>query len=329
VPIVRNYDPSFRQELAERVEYERWLLDFFRGQFFGQGEAPNSLTTFTIGHVNDRGELLTRRNLEFVTSISAQHVNDALARFRVLAFASAFKLQDGIAEWILEANGEQHWRFSEKLKRYDQLRKAGTLHEPPEFLRHPNVARAFWELFRKLEPPRGAVIHTGKLKIDPSGRIDITDRNNAVLQFDVRAQAAYVRFACLLSGILCGDLESSSYLEALIENDLAVLTPLHGVGFNARPIRFEAVRLYVPIQFATQRSPYACDIDLAPIRTHMELSSPVGAGGHLFLSFEVIAESDDHELVRQLPPEVVPERRLVLREDDPALQPRLAIRPKA
>jgi hypothetical protein len=83
----------------------------------------------------------------------------------------------------------------------------------------------------------------------------------------------------LLSGILAEILKETAFLKALIENDLALLAPLHGVNFSHRPIRLEAVRLNVPALLAKQAEPYACEVDWAEVRTWMESSAPVGPGG--------------------------------------------------
>jgi hypothetical protein len=140
MPAVKVYDALYGQELGERVEYERWVLEHFRARLFRQSESTNGVTEITLGAVNERGDLRGRKSILFVSSLSEPAVSEALAPFRVLAFTSAFKLQDMIAEWILEANGEHLWKFSEKLKKYDQLKRAGALHEPPAFLSSPSLS---------------------------------------------------------------------------------------------------------------------------------------------------------------------------------------------
>ena len=118
----RPFDATFRQELADRTEYEMWALELIRAKLFNQNETPNTVATFILGNTNDAGELLGHVQMSLVTNLSDQAVKEALSRFRVLAFISAFKLQDMIAEWILEANGEHPRRFVQKLAKYDELR---------------------------------------------------------------------------------------------------------------------------------------------------------------------------------------------------------------
>lgn len=327
MPVVKHYDAAYQQELVQRTEYESWLLDFFRARFLNQDEAPNSLTSFTLGDVTESGELLGRMTMTFVDSISDQAVKDTLGRFRVLAFTSAFKIQDMIAEWVLEANGEHLWQFSKKLKKYDQLLAATNLHEPPEFTQNTKLARAFWELYRGLERPRGAIIHTGKLKTFPDGTIEMEDRNGTAHRFDLKIQAAYIRFVWMVNAILSHQLDAHDYHEAVIENDLATLNSVHGIaGFRANSIRFEAVRVCVPKDHAKRLSPYTCEVDVPNLRSRMEKTCPTGPGGKLFLSLEVVAEAEGRELVWNLPPELLPQSSLVLQEDDASLHQYLEVR---
>jgi hypothetical protein len=139
-------------------------------------------------------------------------------------------------------------------------------------------------------------------------------------------QSTFVRFACVLSAILSGNTTPTAYHRAVLENDLAALGPLHGIGFAARRLRFESVRVNVPFRYARQLAPYAGEIDLAPIRAYMDAAMPVGPGGELFLALELVADAGERELVWRLPPELVPEGLVSLREDNAQWGPHLEIR---
>lgn len=320
MPIVRTYDAAFQQELADHIDYEFWLLDHFRTRFFNQAESPNGSTTFTLGHRAENGELLGHMQMTLVSSLSEHAVKETLGKFRLLALTSAFKLQDMAAEWILDANGENNWRFAAKLQAYDRLRAAGDLHEPPALAARPDLSRAFWELYRAMEPPRGAVIHTGNVVSHANGDLEIRDRHGRTHVFDLACQAAYVRACWLLVAVLTGRRSLNGFEQAVLENDIAALSVVHGVpGFAARSIRFEHLRVNVPLSFAATTSPYSCEVDMAELISRMAQSHPVGPGGTLYLSVEVVAAAEGRTLVWSLPPERVPADRLSLREDDPDL----------
>jgi hypothetical protein len=327
VPALTNYDVAYRQELGARVEYEYWLLDYFRTRFFDQTEQPNGVTTFSLEKRTPSGELRAHVEMNIVISRSEPAVKEALARFQLLALTSAFKLQDMIAEWILEANGESNWRFVEKLRSYDRLRVNASLHEPPEFVSQAKVSRAFWELYRAMEPPRGAVIHTGNVTAHASGELEIQDRHGAIHRFDKAFQSAYVRACCLLAASLSGRHELNAFDRAALDNDLATLSTVHRIpGFAAKPLRFDHLRVVVPARFAMTTAPYTCEVNLAELRAWMQQSHPVGAGGELYLSMEVVAQADGRTLVWNLPPELLSADRLVLSENDAALGRYLEIR---
>ena len=313
-----DFDIAYREELGNRTEYEYWLLDFFRSRFFHQSEKPNSEISFIYGNTNDKGDLYGEIKISIVTRISEQDVQEALGRFRVLAFTSAFKLQDMIADWILEANGHSKWRFKEKLNLYDNLKRSGNLQSPTEFSRRADFGDAFWALFRRMEPVRSAVIHSGNLGVHSDGDIEIKDRDNSITYLSDKIQAAYVRYCWLIMAILTNKIEPTLLHEALIEGDLFTLASFHGLqGFAENKARFEAVRLAIPKSFAKQANPYLCEVDLTQVRKHVEKGFPVGMGGTLLFSLEVTGETETRNLVWSLPPERVPEKLLVLSEADP------------
>lgn len=325
MPSVKNYDSAYRGELLQRFGYELWLLDFYQSRRFAQSE--DQVVNFTLGDTNAMGELVANHEVKLVTRISDGAVKEVLEYFDILAFTTAFKLQDMIVEWIMRANGENAWRFKEKLDAYDRFLKAGTLHQPQEFTRKPHIANAFWELYRKFVNARNALTHGPIARYGSNGFLLEIDKGKPSLPFDVHMQAAYLRIV----GLVAAELISlkgvfNSYHDALVENDLATLAPIHGTSsFKKRSIRFTALRLKVGKKSAKQLDPYICNIDFPYFRRRMEKMFPVGTGGELFYTFEVIAKADGRDLFWGIPPEKIPNASQELREDDPLFQPFLKI----
>lgn len=317
------FDATHRQELEEATAYELWALEFLRERLFRQSEGPNAHTTFRLGDVAENGELLQHVSLSFVSRLSEGAVAEALDHFRPLAFGAAFKLQDMIAEWILRANGETGWTFAAKINAYNTRTASGTLTQPPLFGAKPQVARAFWELFRKLTPFRNGLTHKGQVVPDAADHsLTLVTSNGASLVLTDAQQAVYVRACCLLTQLLLEASDTPSYVLRLVEHALAALEPLHGVtGFVARSVRLEAARLEVPLGQVAPREDGTYAINLGPMWQGMRTTHPVGEGGELFIALTIVIETEGGHLAWALPPEMVPQGELQLRVGDPRFEP--------
>ncbi len=318
MPAVRAYDTSYVTDLEERLAYELWTLEFFREKLFSQGEGPNSSYSFCVGDVTEAGLPRTHVSIDVACGLSDSAVRSALEKFRPLAFVSAFKLQDMIAEWILVANGSAGWGFAEKKKAYDGLIASGTFHEP-DFLKL-GLSGRFWALYKALESFRGAVTHTGGFEVLPDHGLKMTDRKGKSLVLTNAQQQAYIRFGCVLARCLVGKAPDSDYQLLILESALGELATIHGCGLGAAAnLRYEEVKLSVPVEEAKSLNPYLCELDLVPYITALKHGAPVGPNGKLLFSLEITADAKDRTLSWRFPPVKAPEGPIKLDENDPAL----------
>lgn len=298
-------------DLKERTSYELWILEHLRKNLFSQSEAPDGGFSTTLG--NDS----IGQYAHSISSFSQDAIEKTLNRFRPLAVAAAFKLQDMIVEWILCANGNTNWKFKQKIDFYNKLKAGGTLTEPSFFDTQANISNAFWSLYEKIEKPRGALIHTGYLKIESDGTLRVKDRDNNVTSFTAEIQAAYIRFCCVITRIFLGDISDKAYYELLINNDLVALAPLGCVsGFLPTSIRLEGLIINVPQNFAKCLDPYVVEIDFTPL---IEKARETYPNSKLIFFPCIIAEASDRTITWRLPSDRLPNGRCEFREDDPAL----------
>lgn len=303
-------------DLADRVAYELETLEYLRTTLYGQGESSGAGVTVTLGELTPEGNLRRHIRMLCTTSISEAAVRVALDRFRPLAFGAAFKMQDMVVEWVLRANGESAWRFSDKLKAYDRLRAASGLIEPTLFAEQQAVARAFWELYRHLSHFRNAAIHAGGVMLRADGTVSITDASRK-LEFSAEHQAAYLRATCLVVRILTKQRGRDPLLDNLLESDLHTLEPFHlQAGLVVRGARIAALTVNVPETFVVDRAPLAIRIDFDQLRSMMEKTHPPPANGKLWFSARICAQDDLAAHTWHLPIEAVPSGTVTIRVGD-------------
>ncbi len=315
-------------DLEDSVAYERDALEFLRATLWRQSEAADGGMTITLGDVNTSGEFRGDLVLQLEESFSAGAVRNALERFRPLAFSTAFKLQDLTVEWILRANGEAPWRFSDKRDAYNDLRNRGSLMEPPLFSAWPDLSHAFWELYRVFAPYRGAVVHNGGLVMSNNGTMTVTT-NRQRLSLTSEDQAAYTSAMCSIAAHLIAGQPLAGYLRTVVENDFARLAGHHRLRrFVLRPARLQWLRVRVPVSLLRNAFPFSVEIDFSMLRRAMERAYSSGSSGHLFFSASIHVEDQAREAVWDLPVEAVPKTPTVLQEGDPVFDRYLRITKK-
>jgi len=325
------FDAAYATELKERTVYELWVLDLFRQWLFRQSEAPEYREIIVLGDCNERGDQRSTVNGLMVGGLdfSKRGLPEILNNLRYLAFGSVFKLQDMLVEWILSDNGVNKWQFSRKIKEYDRLFSANKLNQPSLFKLKPDFAEAFWELYRYFEPARSAIIHKSTVAIEADGVLKIKDRYNKIFSLDNSAQSAYCRCIYLLSKLLQGEQDYSTYYCGLIKNSLHTLDAFHGKkGFCTRRFRHRLLLVKIPLTFAKTLLPYACGDDVSSRISNIisnEKGRNLNATDQLFISLEIEAEAEGRKLIWKLPPERTSSTIFHLREDDPELHKYLTV----
>ncbi len=296
------------------TKYEVSTLNMIRKRLFLQSEEAGRCTIEWGRRV--AGHLTRNIFLETRDRLCAGSVQEALNEFRPLAFALAFKVQDVLAEVVLEASGVTNARrlgFGDKRKEIHKLRASGGLSEPDVLVNHGKIRDAWWNLYFDMEPFRGAIHHTGTLLRDADGGLEIITarpkRLGDSLVLSPADQGSYVRIICLVAeGVL--DYDSFDALHRrLVANDVAALERLHGVvGASEGPARLERVKLVIAEEYAQSVSPFACEIDFD------EVASAAGAP---LIDLEVEATAGGRTLTWRIPADSYPHGRRTLLEGDP------------
>lgn len=298
------------------TEYEISTLNMIRKRLFLQREEAGRCTIEWSRRVG--GRLTKRVFLEVSDSYCESAVQNALNEFRPLAFALAFKIQDVLAETVLEANGIPRAKalslsYGEKRKKIEALKTSGGLYEPDVLANHQKISEAWWRLYFDLEPFRGAIHHSGTIIREAEGGMSITTlrprRLGSTLALSASDQGSYARIACLVAeGVL--DYGSFDALRRrLVANDVSVLEPLHGVaGASEGPASLERVKLVVAEECAQCTAPYSCEIDFD------EVTATAGAP---LINIEIEVESAGRTLVWRIPADSYPRGKRTVREGDP------------
>lgn len=313
------FGSAHRAELADRTGYELWAVAHYRSCFERPTSGREEQVCFTLGKVDESGKLVSSFQSFNEDNFAQAPVQASLAHFRPLVFTAAFKLQDMISEWILEASTGQPapWSFAGKRAQYASLRRRRGLREPPEFRADPTLGQCHWALYEALEPPRGAVIHQGGIKLHGDGRLEVVDRNKVKTVLSEQQQDAYVRFACVLTQRLTGAVKETTRVREGLHNDLASLAPIHSVsGLVSTHVRYARARVVVPETEVATQSPVSFAIDVSDITRQMAACFLVGAG-RLDVDLEITGEVQGRQYHWRIPPEHVPDVPAVLRADDP------------
>ena len=218
-----NYDQNTLQQLAERTQYERWLL-----------EAVYTITEQKINLADS--DLLTYFcwNADFSQSVQVVIGKASLGDWRPgflnagapLVFVSAFKLLDMLMEWVIEANGHKvDFKFSKKL---DQLKKNPRF--PPSIESRIWLKQRLLGLYKTLEPYRGTVIHHNQF-VSTNGHLEVTTTKKQLPPTTLCISPEQLRaLAQVVVGTICfidGTWTLAHYQEKMLRFQLDKLLPLH------------------------------------------------------------------------------------------------------
>ena len=300
------------------TEYELSTLNMIRKRLFLQSEEAGRCTIEwgrrASGHLK-KTIFIDVRGASLGGNCD-EAVKDALNEFRPLAFALAFKVQDVLAEVVLEASGTKDARnltFGAKRKQIERLRTSGGLSEPDVLARHRKIGDAWWNLYFDMEPFRGAIHHTGLLLRGADGGLEIVTarpkRLGDRLVLSAAEQGSYVRIACLVAeGVTQYD-SFDALQRRLVANDVAALEHLHRIGGASEgPARLALVKLLVAEEFAQSRSPFVCGIDFDEVAS---------AAGTPLIDLDVEATVGERRLSWSIPADSYPKGTRILREGNP------------
>lgn len=172
------FNANSRTDLEEKLEYERWVLEFIAEErkLFGRGDTKLKF--------DSEGNKVV--SIAVNDSISQNRVNKLISELYPLVFVAAYKTLDAQMEWILEENGESpsgnYWHYEEKVNRARALYNQGNLTLPPIFSNNINIFERFLELYDDLRDHRNTIIHRDDFELT-SDKLEITDSSNSQYTF--------------------------------------------------------------------------------------------------------------------------------------------------
>lgn len=235
-----NYDQNALRILAERTEYETWLL-----------EAVYAITEQDLFREWPDGMVYPLDQKESVCRLFGSG-NITIGDWRPgflsagapLVFVSSFKILDMLIDWVIERNGgKATFRFQQKIDRLSQ-----PIVFPPIIECRPWLKKRLVGLYSTLEPLRGTIVHDRHFA-STDGSIQVSSSKQGVVGVPVQISAHHLRKLVLTIvatlNYIRADWVFDEYREKILRRDFDEIAPLHGLPlFGQRQPFFTRVRVY-------------------------------------------------------------------------------------
>jgi hypothetical protein len=235
-----TYGPDAIRLLAERTEYEAWLLE--AAYAIAEQELFPSFPDAVIYPVDrSRPEFIAHMRGNIVMGDWRPGFLNAGAP---LVFIATFKLLDMFIEWVLEENGfPSTFHFQEKLKQLDRPLLFPALIESRPWLRERLEG-----LYRTLEPLRGTIVHDRHFRVS-DGTIRVASSKGKVVGPQIEIGPAELRkLALTVVSILRyvdGTWSLDQYRERMLRHDVDGLASFHALpSLGQRRPFFPTVRVF-------------------------------------------------------------------------------------
>ncbi|MEF8767703.1 hypothetical protein [Candidatus Accumulibacter contiguus] len=254
-----SFDATALIKLAERVEYEAWLLEAVY-VLVEQELFPSWPDAVVYPVDRSKAQFFAHARGNIVIGDWRPGFLNAGAP---LVFVSTFKLLDMLVEWILEENGvPSTFRFQQKLKSVK-----GSPIFPPLIESRVWLKERLIGLYSTLEPLRGTIIH-GKHFTATDGAIRVSASKNGVVGPVVEIDPAHLRkLALTIVSVLRyvdGTWEIDQVREKILRHDLDELAMLHALPPLGQKRPFHTcVRLYLTSSDPLRFDPMTIREDLA------------------------------------------------------------------
>lgn len=254
-----SFDADALSKLAERTEYETWLLEAVYALV--EQELFPSWPDSVVYPVD-------KSKIQFFGHMRANIiVGDWRPAFlnagAPLVFVSTFKLLDMLIEWVLEENGAPSaFRFQQKLQHLK-----GSPIFPQAIESRPWLKERLTCLYRTLEPLRGTIIHD-KHFTTTDGTIRVSSSRNGIIGSVVSISAAQLRkLAVTIVSVLRyadGTWRLDKFREKVLRHELDELVVLHGLPLLGQKRPFHTcVRVYLLCSDPLNVDPMTIRSDLA------------------------------------------------------------------
>lgn len=253
-----TFDTNALSKLAERTEYEMWLLEAVYA-IVEQELFPSypDAVVYSLGKSKAQHYGYMRGSI-----VIGDWRPGFLNAGAPLVFVSIFKLLDMLIERVLEKNGKKSpFQFQEKLK---QLTSAPKF--PNEIETRPWLKDRLVGLYRTLDPLRGTIIHDKTFK-SMDGAIQISASRKGTSPSPVNISAAQLRtLAIAVVSVLKyidGTWQLNDLREKILRHELDELVTLHGLPVlgQKRPFHTQ-VRVYLEGSDPLDVDPVAIRSDL-------------------------------------------------------------------
>jgi hypothetical protein len=251
-------------DLAERTEYEAWLLETI------YNIAEDKLSVVEDGLVYPANGDPPTYAIGGAISIKFFDWGPGFLNAGApLVFVTAFKILDMLLEWVLVENG--HVSTHEYRRKIEALKKP-TVTFPPLIRSRPWLRDRLVALYEKFAPLRGTVIHARNFTAS-NGDLDVSSSKRGVIGPTVRLTAADLRSFAFVAVAALRYVGGAWHMDAFREKRLRFafdeLAPLHLVGtLGQLPAGLAYARV-----FAVAGNPV--EIDLDRIRADITARQPM------------------------------------------------------
>ncbi|MDU9049736.1 MAG: hypothetical protein Q3M30_12885 [Candidatus Electrothrix sp. Rat3] len=239
-----DYSPNAMSHLAERTEYEAWLLEAVYN-IVGEEWSPSfpDAVIYPIG--SSKPEAIMHGSMNITLSDWRPGFLNAGAP---LVFVTTFKLLDMFIEWVLEKNEcEATFRFNDKVK---LLKSSQALIFPSFIESRPWLKERLIGFYSLLAPLRNTIIHDRHFT-SSDGTINVSSRKkkghgvNPPVEINSSALGALTLIVVSILKYVNGTWFLDQYHEKTLRRKLDGLTHLHGLpSLGQRQPFFTTVRVY-------------------------------------------------------------------------------------
>ena len=314
-----QYDPK---DLNERVNYEYAALEFVRHNLFAQSEGLDFTLEFKLKDYKSNPEKVRSTIIlePVVARFSQEAVNEALTKVAPLIFTSSFKVNDMIAEWILEElpniqkiiKHGRHISFNQKVEHFTNGKLPSPL--PLLFQEIPHLEKCFGNLYKEMEDFRHSITHRSDFVANKDGSLMFTPPKAPPNKLSRDELAAYVSFTCLLVKLLLNKVHrgEKAHLRNILNRDLHVLQKYHKEQLpQEQKSRLIAVRV---IAHAKEQGPLPSPLNISIpidfIETLLKNQSIKGLN-NVYILF-VVAEDKDTKLEWKIPQQSIKGDKLII-----------------
>ncbi|MEL7941687.1 hypothetical protein [Pseudomonas delhiensis] len=254
-----TFDVGSLSRLAERTEYEIWLLEAVYA-LVEQELFPSWPDTVVYPVDKSQAQFFGYGRINIVLGDWRPSFLNASPP---LVFVSTFKLLDMFIEWILEENGvPSTFRFQQKLQHLK-----GSPIFPQTIETRPWLKERLIGLYSILEPLRGTIIHDKHFSVT-GGAIQISSSRKGIVGAAVEISAANLRMLAVTIVSVLRYVDGNWYFDELREKilryELDELVTLHGLPLLGQKRPFHTcVRVYLEGPDPLDFNPMVIQGDLA------------------------------------------------------------------